>query len=578
MANEIVGGITNLKPGNLDALRGPYSSVAAACAAIPNVIIDGRNFREGKTADIGTSVKSEAYTWQGGFEDINLLPVPYVKNTDNSGSFVLADAVGNVGLELTPAGLLRLSGIETATLKINGVSFVITDFLKSIDLAPVKTKTDTITVNSTGDFVLADALGNIGSVLTRLGVLKVNALETATLKLNGVTFSLADFIKTSDLTPIKAKTDSFLIDAAGDFILNDAAGNVGFKITSKGIGYLYKLILSQLQVGNSIFRDNDDWAFALDDFNRNLGFGVTKGGIIVAKGVKIPGLENINLKFPKSNWVGKTILWLGTSIPNSSEYPERACAQNGATCINNAMGSSPIRASKIDGGYTGLDYANYAYGLTQTYAEKNYFIANYATIKTGLQNAPATLSATEQTNIINSSYEYKVLRYLNGTLPMPDLWVLDHGYNDANFPDDDATFQTIPAVYNDKRYFIGAYNFIISLILQYNPHQRIAISGHYENQYRPRIVKAQQIVADYWQIPILKLHEKTMWSQKLIPGTAALWSQSPYLEWSAGQDTTKDMTALRVWLPDALHPRTDPTNRAQTLLSEIEGKWLNDLN
>lgn len=87
---DIAGGLRNLKGGPLDTLRGPYVSLTAANLAIPNVLVDGVNFREGKQVDI---VDSEGiyitYWWQQGYEDENLTPV-LIKG-DKGDPFVYSD-------------------------------------------------------------------------------------------------------------------------------------------------------------------------------------------------------------------------------------------------------------------------------------------------------------------------------------------------------------------------------------------------------------------------------------------------------------------------------------------------------
>lgn len=74
MSFDIAGGLRNLKGGALDALRGPYVSVSAANLAIPNVVVDSINFREGKQVDIIVSAGVyRTYWWQGGYADENLV-------------------------------------------------------------------------------------------------------------------------------------------------------------------------------------------------------------------------------------------------------------------------------------------------------------------------------------------------------------------------------------------------------------------------------------------------------------------------------------------------------------------------
>lgn len=154
---------------------------------------------------------------------------------------------------------------------------------------------------------------------------------------------------------------------------------------------------------------------------------------------------------------------------------------------------------------------------------------------------------------------------------MPELFCLDHGVNDESLDTLSSDFVNIPAVRNDRNYFLGACNFIIDLILQYNPRARIAIIGHHENTLRPNVPIAQQNLASYWSFPFLKLWEKTGWSNQIAPGSAALWSVPPY---NAYTSTGADMSVFRVWNPDNLHPHSDTTGKSLTLLGNLVGEFL----
>lgn len=73
--NEFSQPIKLLNGGPLDALRGPYATVADACAAIPNVADQsGRNYREGKIVEVGNALSVIEHSFQGGFGDDRLLP------------------------------------------------------------------------------------------------------------------------------------------------------------------------------------------------------------------------------------------------------------------------------------------------------------------------------------------------------------------------------------------------------------------------------------------------------------------------------------------------------------------------
>lgn len=71
---QVAKQIEFLNPGNLDGSRGPYATIADACDAIPNNIVDGRSLREGKIVDIGVEPNTIEYRWVGGFNNEHLVP------------------------------------------------------------------------------------------------------------------------------------------------------------------------------------------------------------------------------------------------------------------------------------------------------------------------------------------------------------------------------------------------------------------------------------------------------------------------------------------------------------------------
>jgi hypothetical protein len=229
-------------------------------------------------------------------------------------------------------------------------------------------------------------------------------------------------------------------------------------------------------------------------------------------------------------WNGKTVLWLGTSIPagdTTGSYPKEACNKIGANCYNQALGSSMIRKARKDGSYVGLSYQLLTNSLSQTIAEKNSIISNWSTIQpTLVAGAPADITPYIPL-MLSASYENRLVPYLNGTFPAPDLIVIDHGYNDyqcavlSGTQDNTTDFTTVPTPRNDRNYFLGAINYIVDVIFSFKPKMRIAFGGHYENQLYPNIATAQQTAASYWEFPLYKLWEKTGWSQQLISGVTA---------------------------------------------------------
>lgn len=124
-----------MNPGPLDAWMGPYESVAAANAAIPNLVLEGKNLRVAKFPLIGTDDSYVIYCWQGGFANSNLTPLlkgtkgdkgdkawqQVFANVDDGGRVVrkLIDYVGGEGTKPTD----NINSYESST----GFTTVIAD-------------------------------------------------------------------------------------------------------------------------------------------------------------------------------------------------------------------------------------------------------------------------------------------------------------------------------------------------------------------------------------------------------------------------------------------------------------------
>lgn len=257
-------------------------------------------------------------------------------------------------------------------------------------------------------------------------------------------------------------------------------------------------------------------------------------------------------------WEGKKIVWFGTSIPaggGDNSYPNKVATLLGATVVNEAVSSSMARngiaANVVAGtdpyGWSGLPWENAGWALSADITEKQYFIDNWETIRTTLTNTPpTTLDSTAQEFILDCSWENKLGRHL-GDGNRADLYVFDHGHNDNLNSDID----TEPTESRDKGYFIGAIAYIIDQILADNPKARICFIGHYENARKEAISQAQEIIAEQWDFPLLRLWEKLGWSQETV----------------LVDDVETTMT--EVWMEDNLHPHSDTTGEATDLISEV---------
>ncbi|AEI47678.1 hypothetical protein [Runella slithyformis] len=258
-----------------------------------------------------------------------------------------------------------------------------------------------------------------------------------------------------------------------------------------------------------------------------------------------------------TQWEGYYVLWLGTSIPEGGYYPFAAPALLGAAGINRAKGSSVVRIANSSGTITGIPYENYLYSLGHTISEKISIINNWSTIRSSLAGTtPASLSPADTSLIIGCSYQKRLLPYLDGTLPMPSLFVLDHGRNDNFGSDNDSLWTKTPISSQrlNRNTFMGATNVLIELIYRYNPRARIVIISHNTNKGSwARVVNGQRLLAEYWNLPFLDLSQKLGWSDQLAPGSQSLWASSPWSLYTFGQNTSLDMSLYRIWNPDGTH-------------------------
>lgn len=276
---------------------------------------------------------------------------------------------------------------------------------------------------------------------------------------------------------------------------------------------------------------------------------------------------NLDAQSAESNtWFkGKKIVWFGTSIPagkvNGVSYPEIVAAKLGATVYNEALGSSPmssgvpVNASRLR-------------ALSLTYAEKQ------------AQSWWSELTDAEKTIAMNSSFDYKVTKYLTGGSVGPcDLYVFDHGYNDYYYPDP-STYMEEPTNPNDKSYALGAANFLVNAILQDNPRARIVWIGHYENalldptdhqSWGKPVAVLQEYISEKYGIPLCRTWENTGWSNPHKITTTGYWSNGI---WHNSGGTSRQDYVKNCAFADGIHPNTDLSGESTNKMAEIITAWL----
>ena len=318
---------------------------------------------------------------------------------------------------------------------------------------------------------------------------------------------------------------------------------------------------------------------------------------------------------PQSNyWTGKTIWWCGTSIP-AGGYPQMAGKMLGATVINTATGGSMCRANVRTGDYNGVNISNITSSLSMTSEEVERFIDNYSQIRQldKNKNLPETLDDAYKNRMRQGTFEVKLMPYLDGTKPMPDLWIIDHGHNDWKYRDSkgnidialeptranidsgelaEDTFMTEtidgvpyarlqsflgsfenidPAKLDDfvcslnRNCYYGSLNFITTLILVHNPRARFMMIGNYSNEHSGEtgyasLIPAQKAWAADWCFPFCDVASCLGTSQHIIPGTSNFFDDYVF---------HYDTNVFHIYCPDGVHPSSDSSQYALEVYAGI---------
>jgi len=285
-------------------------------------------------------------------------------------------------------------------------------------------------------------------------------------------------------------------------------------------------------------------------------------------------------------WYGKKIVWFGTSIPAGvinagasggiGSYPERIGNMLGARVYNEAVGSSRARAGShalatADDplGFAGMSPLGILLSLSVSSAEKQEFIDDWDSKWKDIVSDPAgTMSSLTPALITlykNASWDIKLAKYLTGGAVGPcDLYVFDHGFNDAVSPGQFDDMSDVPENPTDRSYWLGAMAFLFKKILDDNPKAKILIIGHYmhaptQGTSGAYLIKngvdkccaAQEKLAGLWGIPIIKTWEHMRISNNLV---------------------TKDgdeIPVLFARFPDGIHPASDTTGDALQYYAEV---------
>ena len=256
-------------------------------------------------------------------------------------------------------------------------------------------------------------------------------------------------------------------------------------------------------------------------------------GTLEKEVIDVASKEYVNTSLNTNYWKDKKIVWLGTSIPAGSKtvvtvnnitvennYPKMLANLLGCTVYNEAIGGSPVsfgNPTKIGVhdardimGVQGKNWFSTISALGMNLIEKEHIITNKAYYQSILTSPEGQ---TDQ-QIRDYSFEnVLVKKYLtaSATVARPDLFILDHGFNDlGNYL---PTTQISNYVANERMRFWGGMNYLIRKILEDNPNAKIIIVTHYSNsgvQTLPiaDLIKTQQDLGTFWNIPVINIHEK----------------------------------------------------------------------
>lgn len=276
----------------------------------------------------------------------------------------------------------------------------------------------------------------------------------------------------------------------------------------------------------------------------------------------------------KNRFIGKSIVWYGTSIPangylgsdHPEAYPQQVGKLLGANVINKAVGSSciyckdPTRINS-DNPYGFLpNFESASRCLTNSIAEMTWICDHYnSSIWTS--GTVSSMPSELREQILACSYENMLLPYLTAQTE-PFMFVFDHGFNDS--PDTHNYYET----YGDRNLytFRGGMNFLIAKIFAFNPYANVVIIGNYDN--RETIQQMQEEVAKDWSIPIIKQWEYLKFSRTENVTVYGQWvEQSGSYRWTE-DSTARTMTLKDRLIPDHIHPWSDPTGNNVKMITE----------
>lgn len=128
----------------------------------------------------------------------------------------------------------------------------------------------------------------------------------------------------------------------------------------------------------------------------------------------------------------------------------------------------------------------------------------------------------------------------------------------------------------NRNCYIGAVNFIITLILRYKPHARIIFISNYEynngkNVNYNELINAQNTLSEQWAFPLCEVYKYLGFSNHIIPNTKE-WFNETY-----SNNTDTDVTCFDVYNPDSVHPHSDITGTSNNIYAGIISQYIKNI-
>ena len=265
------------------------------------------------------------------------------------------------------------------------------------------------------------------------------------------------------------------------------------------------------------------------------------------------------------------------------------------TCLHHGsehhIGNGSLISADDPYGWTGVSWYAVFRAMGKSLDECDDLIDNYGSKwydKIGGSTDPlysgskptAPLSAAYQAEIKADSYENKLIPYLDGTKPMPDLFIFEHGHNDYW---NDGNYGDLPEDETDLNMssFMGSMSFYIKKIFEANRNAKILIVSFYDGsesdtKHGAEIVAGQKKLAEYQNVYFCDM-TVTGWNQRLVT-TTGYWGnldteQNGYY-WTASGGTSQTITRRQYFIPDDLHPHLDASGRAVKQAGEILADYI----